>query len=73
MNRLEEIISQVFHIEIEKITNDLSRDFAEEWDSFNHLLLISEIEKRMSIKFTLSEVGQIKTYKQLKDMIDSKK
>ena len=73
MDQLETIVSQVLRTETGRINNDLSRDNAEEWDSFNHLVLISEIEKQMRIKFTLSEVEKIKNFGQLKDVVASKK
>ncbi len=73
MVNLKEIVSCVFNIDIAKVNNELSRNNTEEWDSFNHLLLISEIEKEMKVKFTISEVEQIKTFKELREIIASKK
>ncbi len=71
--QLINLISRVLNIEEEKIDDQLSRDTTEEWDSFNHLLLISEIERNMKIRFALSDVEQIKTFKQLKELISKKK
>lgn len=73
MEQLKKIMTCVLNIRNDKITDDLSRDNNENWDSFNHLLLISEIEKKMGIKFSISDVARIKTFKQLKEFITSKK
>lgn len=73
MEQLKKIMTCVLNIRNGKIADDLSRDNNENWDSFNHLLLISEIEKKMGIKFSISDVARIKTFKQLKEFITSKK
>ena len=73
METLKNIVSRVFNVPANKINDELARDTIEEWDSFNHLLLISEVEKEIGIKFTILEVGKIKTLKELKESIAKKK
>ena len=73
MQNLKEIVSGVFNIDINKVDEDLSRDTLENWDSFNHLLLISEIEKKLGIKFTITEIERIKSFRELKQIISDKK
>lgn len=73
IENIKEIVSRVFNIDINKINDELSRDNTVEWDSFNHLLLINEIEKGMGVKFTVSEVEKINTFKELKEIISSKR
>ena len=72
MESLKNIVSRVLNVGIGKINGKLSRNDTEEWDSFNHLLLISEIEKNLGIKFTASEIDSIKTFKDLSEMVLSK-
>jgi len=73
MEKLKRIASKVFNLEESLITLDFSRECNEEWDSFNHLLLINEIEKDLDIRFTLEEVEKIKTFKDLISCISLKK
>ena len=73
VDKLAKVVSQVLNVDPKAINNSLSRDSAEEWDSFNHLLLINTIEKTLKIKFTLPEVEKIKTFKQLKKIVAAKK
>lgn len=72
MKDLEKIVMRVLNIEEDKIIAELSRNTTEEWDSFNHLLLINEIEKNLGIKFSISEVEKIKTFGQLQEIIAKK-
>ena len=71
MEKLENILSRVLGIDEDKVNEGLERGSGE-WDSFNHLLLISEIEKEMNIKFTTQEIEKIKTFKDLREVVLSK-
>ena len=73
MENLRQIVSRVLNLGMDKINDELSRNNAEEWDSFNHLLLISEIEKEIKVKFTMLEVERIKTFKELQEVISKKR
>jgi acyl carrier protein len=72
MDKLEEIFSTVLDIERKLVNDDLSRENCENWDSFNHLLLFSEIENSMSVRFTISEIEAISTYGQLRAAFEKK-
>ena len=68
----KKIISEILNLSVEKINDDLSRDSAKDWDSFNHLLLVSAIEKDFNMKFTLKEITEIKTVGEIKRIIKEK-
>jgi acyl carrier protein len=72
MEKLAAIVARVLDIEPGKVTDELSRENAESWDSFNHLLLISEIEKDLGIQFSMEEVEAIHTSRQLKETVRNK-
>jgi len=65
-------MASVLGIKQEKLNDNFSRDNSEEWDSFNHLMLMSEIEKKTGIKFTIKEIESIKSFKNLKDTFEKK-
>ncbi len=44
----------------------------EDWDSLTHIILISEIEKRLKIKFTSSEITGFKNVGELANSVLSK-
>ncbi|HLC50566.1 MAG TPA: acyl carrier protein [Candidatus Nanoarchaeia archaeon] len=72
MESLKAIMASVLGIKQEKLNDNFSRDNSEEWDSFNHLMLMSEIEKKTGIKFTIKEIESIKSFKNLKDTFEKK-
>lgn len=69
---LREIVSRVFNIEKNNVTDDLAREKMEAWDSLNHLLLISQIEEELGIEFTTQEVIHINTFKNLREVVSEK-
>ena len=68
MDNLKKIVAKVLNIDEIRVNDGLSMSNAEQWDSFNHLLLISEIEKELGIAFSIQEVERIKSFKELREM-----
>lgn len=72
MSELKKIVAKVLSIDEIKVNDTLTMGNAEQWDSFNHLLLISEIEKEMGITFSIQEVEKIKSFKDLRGIVSNK-
>ncbi len=66
-DKVHEIFKDIFEDEDLLITNDTSSDSIEDWDSLNHINLVSAIEQEFKIKFTLNEIFALKN---VGDMID---
>ncbi len=73
MDSLEKILSKVLNVDINKINDDFSRDTCEEWDSFNHLLIISEIEHELGVRIDFQNIEKIRSYQDLKTAVASGK
>lgn len=71
MENLKIIVASVLGIRKDRI-DSLTKSDCAEWDSFNHLMLMSEIEKKIGIKFTIKEIESIDSFKKLKSMVDKK-
>lgn len=70
MKRLKAILSKVLEIEEDKINDETSPNNVETWDSFNGLLLVSELENNFKVKFTLEEVTSVKCVKDIKEVLN---
>ena len=64
--KLYSIISKVFSIQISEINDESSPKTIESWDSFNGLVLVDEIENAFNIKFTISEITDVKNVADIK-------
>jgi len=69
MNRLKAILSKVLEIDENKITDETSPNNVPTWDSFNALLLVSELEKAFNVKFTMEEVTAVKCVRDIKEAL----
>ena len=64
--KLYNIISKVFSIPISEISDESSPETIESWDSFNGLILVDELESNFNIKFSVSEIIDVKNVKDIK-------
>tara|TARA_B100000029_G_scaffold494496_1_gene558314 strand:- start:247 stop:483 length:237 start_codon:yes stop_codon:yes gene_type:complete len=58
--KLYQIISKVFNVDVNRINDETSPESLEEWDSFNFYVLLDEIENEFDMKFDLDETLEIK-------------
>lgn len=71
LEKLNKIFSDAFGSTVE-INLDSDKSNINEWDSFNHLNLIVELEAQLDIKFNAVEIESIKDVKFLMELINSK-
>ena len=64
--KLYDFISKVFSIQISEINDESSPETIESWDSFNGLILVDELENNFNIKFSVSEIIDVKNVKDIK-------
>ena len=64
--QLYEIIGKVFSISVDDVSDDSSPENIESWDSFNGLVLVDELENHFNVKFTLSEIADVKNVSDIK-------
>ena len=69
--KLYNIISKVFSIPISEINDESNPQTIESWDSFNGLILVDELESNFNIKFSVSEIIDVKNVKDIKRYLNS--
>lgn len=58
--KLNEVFRDVFDNEDITVTDSTTADDIEEWDSLEHIGLISAVEKTFKMRFTMKEVSGMK-------------
>jgi acyl carrier protein len=71
-NRLTTVLQEVFDDDDLVATPELSASDVEEWDSLKHIRLILSVEKAFNIRFSASDVGNLKNVGELATLIHSK-
>ena len=64
--KLYRVISKVFSVPISEINDESSPETIESWDSFNGLILVDELENNFNVKFSISEIIDVKSVKDIK-------
>ena len=59
MEELNQIVAEVFDIDVQEVIDDLGPDGVEKWDSMGQLALIGAIEARFRITFEIEEIFEI--------------
>ncbi len=70
-NRVGDVFKKVFDDRVMHIQDDTSAGDISQWNSLNHVILISEIEKDFNIRFGLTDMLDISTVKDICDKIIS--
>lgn len=70
--RVEEIFKDVFDDEDLEINDETNSDTIEDWDSLNHINLVSAIEKEFKLKFDLMELIELKNVGEMNNLIIKK-
>tara|TARA_A100001037_G_C15033777_1_gene582231 strand:- start:741 stop:971 length:231 start_codon:yes stop_codon:yes gene_type:complete len=60
------IVAKVFSINESDVNDQSSPESIESWDSFNGLILVDELENHFKIKFTISEITDVKSVADIK-------
>tara|TARA_B100000029_G_C17006016_1_gene753023 strand:- start:48 stop:287 length:240 start_codon:yes stop_codon:yes gene_type:complete len=65
-NDVNAIVAKVFSISESEINDESGPENIESWDSFNGLVLVDELENHFNVKFTISEITDVKTVADIK-------
>lgn len=70
--KLSAIFRKTFEDQTIEVKEDTSASDIQKWDSLNHIILISEIEKEFGLKFSLDDVIGFETAGDIVKSIDQK-
>jgi acyl carrier protein len=72
LNKLTAIFKKVFNNDSLILTNELTANDVDNWDSLSHMILITEIENSFSIKFRLKDLNKMRNVGEMIDIISLK-
>ena len=71
-DRVQDIFRDIFDEDDMVIEDKTSSNDVEEWDSLNHINLVSAIEKEFEIRFALGELMELKDVGAMIDLMGEK-
>ena len=69
MHDVDNIISDVFEIEVSDIEYSMTPDDIERWDSLGNLILINTIEEKFNITLDIEEIFSIEKIEDIYELI----
>ena len=73
LERLEDVFEDVLEIDDDDVTEELSQDTCEEWDSLAQITLLVSVENEFGVKFTADEMASMKSVAKIIDAVLAKK
>jgi acyl carrier protein len=71
--KINDVLCEVFEVDPSQITLQTSKSDLDEWDSMRQLELITALEKKFSIKFTMDEMISIDSVTKIVEAIEKRK
>jgi acyl carrier protein len=72
VTKLTEVFRKVFNNETIDLSDELTANDVENWDSLSHMLLITEIENEFQIRFKLKELNKMRNVGEMINLITGK-
>ena len=72
MTELNGIFRQLFEDESLMVTRTTTADDIDDWDSITHMILVTAVEKKFGIKFSLVELTTLNMVGDMADLIEKK-
>lgn len=60
MKRVKLLVAKVLDIDVDSITPETSPETVPTWDSFNALMLVSELEREFGVSFSIEDITEVK-------------
>ena len=70
---VQDIFRDIFDVDDLVVSDTTNSDEIEDWDSLNHINLVSAIEKEFKIKFALGELLELKDVGNMVDLMMTEK
>jgi acyl carrier protein len=71
LEKLNEIFSKAFDCEI-SLNVETKKEDLDQWDSMNHLFLITELSENLGVSFTQDEIEKIRSVEMLIEILKKK-
>jgi len=69
MEKLKDLVARVLEIDPKELNNESSPESIPSWDSFNGLMLVSELEENFKVKFSSEEIIAVKKFKDITEAL----
>ena len=69
MPNLLDVVSKVFGIDKDEVTEDLEYQSIPSWDSINHLELVTELESKFNVEFEMDDIIAMESIAKIREIL----
>jgi acyl carrier protein len=69
--RLTQILCDVLDLDPARVGPDLMREEVDQWDSLNHLKVVTAVEEAFDLKLTMQEIESVDGIARLIDLLEA--
>jgi len=69
--RLTQVLCDVLDLDPARVGPDLMRDEVDQWDSLNHLKVVTAVEEAFDLKLTMQEIESVDGIARLIDLLEA--
>ena len=69
--KLTKLVADVFNMSPDGLGPEMTPDDIPQWDSLNHLRLITALESEFQIKLNMQQIQQINCLRDIQNIVDS--
>ncbi len=67
--RINKVLADILDLDDDQISDNLSPETAESWDSMNHLRLVTAIEQEFSISLSMNDIQSLQNVSMLRALV----
>jgi acyl carrier protein len=69
--RLTQVLCDVLDLDPARVGPDLMREEVDQWDSLNHLKVVTAVEEAFDLKLTMQEIESVDRIARLIDLLEA--
>lgn len=69
---VNELVADILGLDPSEVGDDYSREAADNWDSLNHLRIVTAVERAYAVSLTMKEIEEATSVRQLADLVSRK-
>ena len=69
MPDLRDVVSKVFGIDKDEVTEELEYQSIPSWDSINHLELVTELESEFNVEFEMDDIIAMESIAKIREIL----
>ena len=69
MDNIDELVADVFGLPVAEVRDGLTPEDVPNWDSLNHLRLVTAIEEELGLTLSMAEIQSIDSVGRLRELI----